>query len=126
MLLKIIPQITNITNPINTGNKTKFKFSLEIKPRRATAPAVGWIQRNNFPKAMAIATTSPQEKELFPKQWKEKTAESPPIKFPIIKLSGWAKALSSSTKRSTVEAPKGAINNDWLYKWIPLLKYLLL
>tara|TARA_B100000212_G_scaffold320306_1_gene278048 strand:+ start:340 stop:606 length:267 start_codon:yes stop_codon:yes gene_type:complete len=88
MRLKIIPQITNIREPIYTGDKRKFKFSLEITPRRATAPAGGCWQQNNYPKAMAITTASQQEKEFFPKQLKVKTAESPPIKLPIIKFRG--------------------------------------
>ena len=111
--LKIIPHITNIKEPINTGEKIKFKFALEITPRRATAPAGGWRQRNNCPKAIAIATAIPQEKELLPKNPNEKTAEIAPNKLPIIKFLGWAKGLSSAPKTSTVEAPKGAINNDW-------------
>ena len=111
--LKIIPHITNIKEPINIGNKIKLKFALEITPRRATAPAGGWRQRNNCPKAIANATAIPQEKELLPKNPNEKTAEIAPNKLPIIKFLGWAKGLSAP-KTSTVEAPKGAINNDWL------------
>tara|TARA_B100000963_G_C22416845_1_gene575844 strand:- start:622 stop:753 length:132 start_codon:yes stop_codon:yes gene_type:complete len=37
--LKLIPKITNTTEPSNTGDKIKFKFALEITPRRAKAPA---------------------------------------------------------------------------------------
>ena len=39
--LKIITQITNTVEPSNTGEKTKYKFALEITPRRATAPDGG-------------------------------------------------------------------------------------
>ena len=39
--LKIIPHITNIEEPINIGDKIKFKFALEITPRRVTPPAGG-------------------------------------------------------------------------------------
>ena len=99
--------------PSNTGDRTKFKFAFEITPRRATAPAGGWRQRNNCPKVMALATAIPQEKDVFPKQLKEKTAENAPNKLPINKFLGWAKGLSCAPNRSTVEAPKGAINNDW-------------
>ena len=108
-----MPQITNTVEPSNTGDKIRLRFALEITPSKATAPAGGWRQRNNCPKAIVIATAIPQEKELLPKQLKEKTAEIPPNKLPIIKFLGWAKGLSSTPKRSTVEAPKGAINNDW-------------
>ena len=114
ILLKITPHITNIKEPINTGDKIKFKFALEKTPTRATAPAGGWRQRNNCPKAIAIATAIPQEKELLPNKLNEKTAEIAPNKLPIIKFLGWAKGLSSAPKISTVDAPKGAINNDWL------------
>ena len=69
--LKIIPHITNIEEPINIGDKIKFKFALEITPRKETAPAGGWRQRNNYPKAIAIATAIPQEKELLPKKLNE-------------------------------------------------------
>ena len=111
--LKIIPHITNIKELINTGDKIKFKFALEITPIRATAPAGGCRQRNNCPKAIAIATAIPHEKELLPKKLHEKTAEIAPNKLPIIKFLGCAKGLSSAPKISTVEAPKGAINmND--------------
>ena len=86
--LKIIPHINKIKEPINTGDKIKFSFALEITPRRATATAGGWRQRNNCPKAIAIATAIPQAKELFPKKLNEKTAEIAPIKLPIIKFLG--------------------------------------
>ena len=112
--LKIIPHITNIKETNNIGDKIKYKFALEITPRRATAPSGGWRQRSNCPKAIAIATAIPQEKELLPKKLNEKTAEIAPNKLPIIKFLGWAKGLSSAPKISTVDAPKGAINNDWL------------
>ena len=79
-------QMTNNVEPSNTGDKIKFKFALEITPSSATAPAGGWRQRNICPKAMVIATAIPQEKELFPKQLKEITAEIPPNKLPIIKF----------------------------------------
>tara|TARA_Y100000589_G_C26801647_1_gene485997 strand:- start:380 stop:577 length:198 start_codon:yes stop_codon:yes gene_type:complete len=62
ILLKIIPQITNIKEPIYTGDKIKFKSALKITPRRASAPAGGCRQRNNCPKVIAIATAIPQEK----------------------------------------------------------------
>ena len=76
ILLKITPHITNIKEPINTGDKIKFKFALEIMPRRATALAGGWRQRNNCPKAIAIATAIPQEKELLPKKLNEKNSRN--------------------------------------------------
>ena len=60
--LKIIPYITNIKKPINIADKIKFKFALEIIPRRATDPAGGWSYQNNCPKAIAFATAIPQEK----------------------------------------------------------------
>ena len=75
--------ITNIKEPINTGEKIKFKFALEITPRRATAPAGGWRQRNNCPKAIAIATAIPQEKELLPKNPNEKQQKLHPINYPL-------------------------------------------
>ena len=81
--LKIIPHITNIKEPINIGEKTKFKFALEITPRRATAPALGWRQRNNCPKAIAIETASPQEKELLPKKLNEKPQKLHQINYPL-------------------------------------------
>ena len=108
-----MPHIVNTIEPSNTGDKIKFRFAFEITPRRATAPAGGWRQRNNCPKAIAIATAIPQEKELLPKQVKEKTAEIAPNKLPIIKFLGWAKGLSSAPKTITLEVPKWAINNDW-------------
>ena len=74
--LKINPHITNINEPINTGDKIKFKFALEITPRRATAPAGGWRHRNNCPKAIAIATAIPQEKKLLPKKLNEKNSRN--------------------------------------------------
>ena len=111
--IKIIPYITNIKEPINTGKK-KFKFALKISPRRATSPAGGWRQRKNCPKAIAIATAIPQDKELLSKKPNEKEAEIAPNKLPIIKFLCWAKGLSSAPKISTVDALKGAINNDWL------------
>ena len=111
--LKLIPQITKTVEPSNTGDKINFRFALEITPSKATAPAGGWRQRNNCPKAIVIATAIPQEKELFLNQLKEKTAEIPPNKIHIIKFLGCAKGLSSTPKRSSLEAPKGAINNDW-------------
>ena len=55
-------KITNTREASNTGDKTKFKFALKITLRRAKAPAGGWRLRNNCPKAIAIATASPQEK----------------------------------------------------------------
>ena len=113
MRLKITPHTTSTKEPRNTGDKIKYKFALVITPRRATAPEGGWRQRNNCPKAIAIATAIPQEKELLPKQLIAKIAEVAPNILPIIKFLGWAKGLSSTAKRSTVEAPKGAINNDW-------------
>ena len=86
--LKIVPHLTNIRESINTGDKIKFKFALEITPRRATAPAGGCRQRNNYPKAIAIVTAIPQEKELLPKKLNEKTAKIAPNKLPIIKFIG--------------------------------------
>ena len=71
-MLKIIPHINNIKEFTNIGDKIKFKFSLEIIPRRATAPAGGWRQRDYCPKAIAIATAIPKEKELLPKKPNEK------------------------------------------------------
>ena len=114
-MLKIISHINNIKEFTNIGDKIKFKFSLEIIPRRATAPAGGWRQRDYCPKAIAIATAIPKEKELLPKKPNEKTADIAPNKSPIIKFLGWAKELSSAPKTSTVESPKGAINNDWWF-----------
>ena len=86
--LKLIPQITKTVEPSNTGDKIKFRFALEKTPTRATAPAGGWRQRNNCPKAIAIATAIPQEKELLPNKLNEKTAEIAPNKLPIIKFLG--------------------------------------
>ena len=111
--IKKTNQISNNKEPSNIGDKIKFKFALEITPSRSTAPPGEWRQRNNCPKAIAIATAIPQEKELLPKKLNEKTAEIAPNKLPIIKFLGWAKGLSSTPKRRTIEAPKGAINNDW-------------
>ena len=74
--------------PINIGDKIKFKFALEITPRRATAPAGGWRLRNNCPKAIVIATAIPQEKELLPKKLNIKTAEIAPNKLLIVKFLG--------------------------------------
>ena len=69
-----MPKINNNVEPSNTGDKIKFKFALEITPTKATALAGGWGQRKICPKAIAIATAIPQEKELFPKQLKEKNS----------------------------------------------------
>ena len=41
MRLQIIPLITNTKELINIGDKIKFIFALEIRARRATAPAGG-------------------------------------------------------------------------------------
>ena len=79
----------------------------------ATAPTGGWRQRNNCTKVIAITTTILQEKELLPKQLKEKTIIIMPNKLPIIKTIALAKGLSSTPKRSTVGAPKGTITNDF-------------
>ena len=84
--LKITPNITNIKDPIYTGDKIKFKFAFEIIPRRATAPAGGWRQWNNCLKAIEIATAIPQEKELLPKKLNEKKQKSQVINFPLSNL----------------------------------------
>ena len=41
MRLKIIPQITITRKPRNKGDKTKFKFALEITIKRANNPRRG-------------------------------------------------------------------------------------
>ena len=44
--------------------------------------------RKNCPKAIAIATAIPQEKELLPKKLNKKTAEIAPNKLLIVKFLG--------------------------------------
>ena len=72
--------------PSNTGDRTKFKFAFEITPRRVIAPLRGCKQRNNYPRAIAIATAISEEKDFLPKQLKEKAAGIPLNKLPIIKF----------------------------------------
>jgi len=60
---------------------------------------------------MVVGTAIPYANDLLPKQFNEKTAEIAPNKLPNIRFRGWAKGFFSIPKRSTAEAPNGAINN---------------
>ena len=105
-------QVTNTREPTNTGDQIYENFAFIITPKTAIAPAGGCKHRNNCPKAIVLATATPHDMALFPKQIKDKTAETDPNKFPNKRFLGWAKGLSEIPKRITVDAPKGAINND--------------
>ena len=66
MRLKIIPQITNIKEPINTGDKIIFKFGLVITQKN-TAHAGMWRQQNNCLRANYFITKNNPFLSGFPK-----------------------------------------------------------
>ena len=67
MRLKIIPQITNIKEPFNTGDKMKFKFLFVIVQNKSTAHAGMWRQQNNCLRANYFITKNNPFLSGFPK-----------------------------------------------------------